>query len=111
MGRPSARCQSVMAAAVGAVTVLSAALVLPAVITTFGISYQDGPGGFGLVADGFAGKTTYAGEIGAVRGMCAAIGSNASVVIMSAGTADRMAQVIRGMCGAPFRGYRQYRRG
>jgi hypothetical protein len=84
-----------------AVTVLGAALVLPATITTFGISYQDSPHGARLTADGFAGKTTYAGEIAAVNGMCAAIGSNASVVIMSAGTADRMAQVIRGMCGAP----------
>jgi hypothetical protein len=85
----------------GAVTVLGAALVLPAAITTFGISYQDGPQGVRLVADGFAGKTTYAGEIAAVRGMCAAIGDNASVVSISPGTADQMAQVIRGMCGAP----------
>ena len=84
-----------------AVAVLGAALVLPAAITTFGISYRDGPRSVRLVADGFAGKTTYAGEIAAVRGMCTAIGGNASVVIISPGTADRMAQVIRGMCGAP----------
>ena len=84
-----------------AVTVLSAALVLPAVITTFGISYQDGPGGFGLVADGFAGKTTYAGEIGAVRRLCAAVPADASVVLVTATTAGQLAPVLRAMCGVP----------
>ena len=84
-----------------AVTVLSAALVLPAVITTFGISYRDGPGGFGLVADGFAGKTTYAGEIGAVRRLCAAVPADASVVLVTATTAGQLAPVLRAMCGVP----------
>ena len=84
-----------------AVAVLSAALVLPAAVTTFGISYRDGSGGFRLAAGSLAHTVTYSGEVSAVRGMCAAIGGNASVVIISPATADRMAQVVRGMCGAP----------
>jgi hypothetical protein len=83
------------------VAVLGIALVLPAVVTTFGISAQDGPHGFRLVADGIAGKTTFAGEVEAVRAMCAAIPRDASVVIISASTGGQMAQVVRGMCGVP----------
>jgi hypothetical protein len=86
----------------GAVAVLGAALVLPAAATTFGASYQEGgPAGARVAAGGLADTITYSGEISAVRGMCAAIGVNASVVIISPATADQMAQVIRGMCGAP----------
>jgi hypothetical protein len=85
----------------GAVTVLGAALVLPAAVTTFGISYSGGSGGFRLTAGSLAGTVTYNGEVSAVNGMCAAIGGNASVVMISPATADRMAQVIRGMCGDP----------
>jgi hypothetical protein len=85
----------------GAVAVLGAALVLPAVITTFGITVQDGPAGSRLAADGFAGRVTYAGEVAAVRGMCAAIPGDASVVLISPATGGQMAQVIRGMCGVP----------
>jgi hypothetical protein len=84
-----------------AVAVVGAALVLPAAVTTFGISYQDGSGGSRLAAGPLADTVTYSGEISAVRGMCAAIGGNASVVIISPATADRMAQVVRGMCGDP----------
>jgi hypothetical protein len=84
-----------------AVTILGAALVLPATITTFGISYQDSPHGARLTADGLAGKTTYAGEVTAVRGMCAAIPADASVVLVIATTAGQMAPVLRGMCGVP----------
>jgi hypothetical protein len=89
------------AARAGVIAVLTAALVLPAAVTTFGISYRDGPSGPRLVADGLAGQRTYAGEVAAVRGMCAAIPGHASVVIISPQTADQMAQVVRGMCGVP----------
>lgn len=41
------------------------------------------------------------GEAAAVRGMCRAIGPNASVVIVEPVTAQRFNQVVRGMCGAP----------
>ncbi|HEX6470485.1 MAG TPA: hypothetical protein VF069_15415 [Streptosporangiaceae bacterium] len=44
---------------------------------------------------------TERGEVAAVRGLCGAIGRNASVVIAERVTADRFTQVIRGMCGQP----------
>ena len=81
----------------GVAAVLGLALVLPAVQTTFGISYRDGR----LAANGLAGKATYAGEVAAVRRMCAAIPANASVVIINPATAGQMSQVIRGVCGVP----------
>jgi hypothetical protein len=91
----------------GAVAVLGAALILPAAATTFGISWRDGSGGLRLAAGPLADTVTYAGEVSAVRGMCAAIGTNASVVIISPATADRMAQVVRSMCGDPAAKLRQ----
>jgi hypothetical protein len=42
-----------------------------------------------------------AGELAAVNGLCAAIGPNASVVILDSLTADQFAQAIRGICGTP----------
>jgi hypothetical protein len=82
-----------------------AALVLPAAITTFGLRVKSGgPVGIRLAAVGLADKTTFAGEIPAVNGMCAAIPRNASVVFIdsgSGGAADRLTQVVRGMCGVP----------
>ena len=41
------------------------------------------------------------GELSAVNGLCAAIGPNASVIILDSLTADRFAQVVRGICGDP----------
>ena len=41
------------------------------------------------------------GELTAVSQLCAAIGPYASVVILDSLTADRFAQVIRGICGTP----------
>jgi hypothetical protein len=85
-----------------AVAVLGAALLLPAVITTAGISvHSGGPAGVRLTATGLAAKTTYAGEVAAVRGLCAAIPANASVVMISPATADQFGQAVRGMCGVP----------
>ena len=46
-------------------------------------------------------RTTYRGEVAAVEGMCAAIPRGSSVVIVDYGTADRLTQVVRGMCGDP----------
>jgi hypothetical protein len=55
----------------------------------------------GAVSGGVAVAKTEQGEVAAVRGLCAAIGPNASVIIAERVTADRFAQVIRGMCGVP----------
>jgi hypothetical protein len=81
----------------GIAALLAAALALPAAQTTFGITDHGGH----LTADGLAFKTTYAGEVPAVRAMCAAIPGDASVLIISPHTADQLAQVVRGMCGVP----------
>ncbi|MGZ4434969.1 MAG: hypothetical protein ACXVW7_15275, partial [Trebonia sp.] len=87
---------------VGLGLVLSAALVLPAAITTFGLGVKTGgPAGVTLTADGLAFKTTYAGELAAVDGMCAAIPGNSTVVIVDGPVADRLTQAVRGMCGEP----------
>jgi hypothetical protein len=82
-----------------------AALVLPAVITTFGLRVASGgPVGIRLTANGLADKRTYTGEIAAVDRMCAAIPRDASVVFIGGsdgGGASRLTQVVRGMCGVP----------
>jgi hypothetical protein len=73
-----------------------AALVIPTVWTTFGISLTPRP-----TANGMAFKRIGAGELGAVHGLCAAIGGDASVLILDQITGDRFAQVIRGQCDTP----------
>jgi hypothetical protein len=78
------------------------ALLVPAAVTTFGAGLVKGAGGSSRpTANGLAFKRTGAGEYNAVRGLCAAIGPNASVVILDPLTADRFSQVIRGMCDTP----------
>ena len=46
-------------------------------------------------------STIGAGELTAVNKLCAAIGPDASVVILDSLTADRFAQLIRGICDTP----------
>jgi hypothetical protein len=46
-------------------------------------------------------SATYGGSLGAVSGLCSAIGENASVVFVDAGTANALSQVVRGVCGQP----------
>jgi hypothetical protein len=76
-----------------AAALAAVALVLPAAVTTFGLTFTG--------AGGLATQTTYGGEIAAVDGLCASIPARASVVIVNYPTASRLAQVIRGMCGVP----------
>jgi hypothetical protein len=87
------------------VSCCAAALLIPAVITTFGLGIeQGGPAGIRLTADGLAFKRTYQGEIAAVDRLCAAIPPRSSVVFIGSGgggPADRLAEVVRGMCGDP----------
>jgi len=87
------------------VGVCAVALVVPATVTTFGLSlHTGGPGGVRLTADGFGLKTTYAGEIAAVNGMCAAMPRDGSVVFLPSGGSrigTQLAEVVRGMCGLP----------
>jgi hypothetical protein len=87
---------------VGLASCCVAALVVPAVITTFGLRLRaGGPVGIRIAAEGLAFKTTYQGEIGAVDSMCAAIPHGSSVVFISRTPANWFTEVVRGMCGDP----------
>ena len=84
------------------VAIVGAALILPAVKTTFGIAHRSGgPTGIRLEAVGLAGKVTSQGEVAAVDGLCAAIPRNSSVLFVSYQLYRNMGQVVRGMCGVP----------
>lgn len=84
-----------------AIAVLAAALIIPTVITNFGLSVRSGgPVGIRLVATGLADQRTFGGEVAAVEKMCAAIPADASV-LLTGGTGHPFAQVVRGMCGVP----------
>jgi hypothetical protein len=84
----------VTSAAVAACVV--AALAIPTLWTTFGISLSPRP-----TAHGMAFKRIGAGELKAVQKLCGQIPADASVVILDQLTADRFAQVTRGMCDTP----------
>jgi hypothetical protein len=102
------RRQDRLPAVTGAVLagVLAVAMVVPAVITTFGLLHEDGGAATTTTAvestkSGLALQRTYAGEIPAVDGMCAAIPADASVVFLGTRVANNIAQNVRGMCGVP----------
>jgi hypothetical protein len=75
-----------------------ASLIIPAALTALdpGVTKQNA-----LTAHGMAFSKIGTGELTAVSGLCQAIGPDASVVILDSLTADRFAQVIRGICGTP----------
>ena len=75
-----------------------ASLLIPTALTTFDLGVTKDSG---LTAHGMAFRNIGAGELAAVNELCAAIGPNASVVILDSITADRFAQVIRGICDTP----------
>ena len=84
-------------------TICAAALVLPAAMTSFGLGVKDGgPLGLKPTADGLAVQTTYAGEIAALNGLCAAIPANASVVFLVYGLdGEWLTEDVRGTCNVP----------
>jgi hypothetical protein len=89
----------------GLATVCAALLVLPGAVTAYGLGIRSGgPAGIRLVANGLATRVSYPGEIRAVDRMCAAIPAGSTVVILSSEITQRLAQVIRGMCGEPAAG-------
>jgi hypothetical protein len=75
----------------------AASLLIPTALTTLDLSFTKG----GVNAHGMAFRTIGAGELNAVDDLCGTIGPEASVVILDQLTADRFAQVVRGICGAP----------
>jgi hypothetical protein len=92
----------------GLATACAALLVLPGAVTAYGLGIRSGgPAGIRLAANGLATRVSYPGEISAVDRMCAAIPAGASVVILSGGITNQLAQVIRGMCGDPAAGLAQ----
>ena len=80
-----------------------AALLVPTAVTTFGIglTHSGKAGSLRPVVGGLAAKRTSAGETDAVRKLCTAIGTGASVVILDRRVAQQFTQAIRGMCGVP----------
>ncbi len=74
-----------------------ASLLIPTALTTLDLSFTKS----GVNAHGMAFRKIGPGELGAVNDLCGTIGPEASVVILDQLTADRFAQVIRGMCGVP----------
>ena len=74
-----------------------ASMLIPTALTTADL----GVTATGVTAHGMAFRAIGTGELTAVNGLCQAIGPDASVVIVDQLTADRFAQVIRGICGTP----------
>jgi hypothetical protein len=81
----------------------AASLLIPATLTNLDLGSSPNTSGSGthLTANGMAFRRIGPGELAAVNGLCAAIGPDASVVILDSLTADRFAQVARGTCDTP----------
>jgi hypothetical protein len=75
-----------------------ASLVIPTALTTLDLGFTKKND---LSAHGMAFRKIGTGEITAVSKLCQAIGPGASVVILDSLTADRFAQVVRGICDMP----------
>jgi hypothetical protein len=75
----------------------AAALLIPTALTNFDFGVEHGR----ITAHGMAFRRIGSGELTAVNKLCAAIGPGASVVILDQLTADRFAQLVRGMCDTP----------
>ena len=80
-----------------------ASLLIPATLTNLDLGFSPDASGSGrhLSAHGMAFRRIGVGELTAVNGLCAAVGPDASVVILDPLTADRFAQVTRGQCDTP----------
>ncbi len=78
----------------------AASLFIPATLTNLDLSYTAGPGRH-LSVQGMAFRRIGVGEPAAVDQLCAAIGPDTSAVILDSLTADRFAQVVRGLCDTP----------
>jgi hypothetical protein len=94
-------------AAGGALTAgLAVAMIVPGVITTFGLVSENGgpvttPTSVTSFNTGLFLQKTYQGEIFAMDNLCRAIPKNASVVFLGTFDANHLAEDIRGMCGVP----------
>jgi len=75
-----------------------ASLLIPTALTTLDLGATRKSG---LTAHGMAFRKIGPGELTAVARLCKDIGPDASVVILDPLTADRFAQVVRGICDTP----------
>lgn len=64
-------------------------------------SFRPHLGSTGISLHGLAVRYTYQGELAAMDKLCAAIPSDATVVVVNGWTANRMLENIRGDCGVP----------
>ena len=76
----------------------AASMLIPTALTTLDLSVTKAGG---VRAHGMAFRAIGPGEIAAVSQLCRSIPADASVVIVDSLTADRFAQVVRGMCDVP----------
>jgi hypothetical protein len=84
-----------------AVTIASccaASMLIPTALTSLDISVTKTNG---VSAHGMAFRKIGTGQLTAVGQLCQQIGPGASVVILDSLTADRFAQVVRGICNTP----------
>jgi hypothetical protein len=86
------------ATAITIATCCAASLLIPTALTTLDISVTKTSG---VDAHGMAFRKIGTGELTAVARLCRSIPLGASVVILDQLTADRFAQVVRGMCNTP----------
>ena len=75
-----------------------ASLLIPATLTNLDLGSTSGQA---LTARGMAFRPVGAGQFAAVTGLCAAIGPDASVIILDPMAAGQFAQVTRGLCDTP----------
>jgi len=87
-----------------AVAVCGLAVVLPAVMTNWGLGISTSHG-IALHANGLADKRTYLGELFAVQRLCETLPANASVIILDVADYRWLTQAIRAMCGIPAASY------
>ena len=86
------------ATAVAVASCCVASMLIPTALTTLDLSITKANG---VKAHGMAFRKIGPGEIAAVSKLCASFPPDVSVVILDPLTADRFAQVVRGMCGLP----------
>jgi hypothetical protein len=79
------------------------ALAVPTAVTAFGLTYSGSAPRHSVLpaATGLGAKQVGAGQAAAVDGLCGAMSSRMSVLILDRVAAGEYAQVIRGMCGVP----------
>jgi len=79
------------------------ALAVPTAVSAFGLTYSGSALRHSVLpaATGLGAKKTGAGQAAAVNGLCGAMSSRMSVLLLDRVAAGEYTQVIRGMCGVP----------